>query len=88
MCVCVCVCVFCFLIFKNFLFIYGHASTCGILVPNQELNPHPLLWKPRVLTTGPPEKSHVLLFWREGVCPMLVHHCALKAHTLCGFQGS
>ena len=69
---CVCVCVFCFLILKNFLFIYGHASTCGILIPNQELNPHPVLLKPRVLTTGPPEKSHVLLFWREGVCPMLV----------------
>lgn len=32
----------------------------GILVPNQELNPHPLQCKCGVLTPGPPEKPHSL----------------------------
>ena len=33
-----------------------HSAACRILVP-QPGNPHPLHWKLRVLTTGPPGKS-------------------------------
>ena len=34
----------------------------GSQFPDQGLNPCPLHWKPRVLTTGPPEKSPILVF--------------------------
>ena len=36
----------------------------GVIVPDQGSNPHPLLWKCRVLTNGPAEKfSHLLRCW-------------------------
>ena len=39
-------------------FFSGHAALqCGILFPDQRSNPHPLLGKHGVLTTGLPGKS-------------------------------
>ena len=38
----------------------GCTMACGIFsFPNQELNPCPLQWKPRILTTGRPGKSQL-----------------------------
>ena len=37
----------------------------GILVPQPGMNPHPLQWKRRVLTTGPPGKSPKPSFLRQ-----------------------
>ena len=34
----------------------------GSYLPNQESNPHPLYWKPRVLITGPPGRYPFLTF--------------------------
>ena len=46
--------------------IFGAALRgCGILVPQQESSPHPLYWKGRVLTTGPPDKSSNVFFLRD-----------------------
>ena len=41
---------------RNFFFLAVHAA-CVILVTGQGSNLHPLQWKRRVLTTGPPGKS-------------------------------
>ena len=38
-------------------------TMCGILGPDQELNPHPLHWKHRVLTTRPPGKSLIIIIF-------------------------
>ena len=38
-------------------------TMCGILGPDQELNPHPLHWKHRVLTPGPPGKSLIIIIF-------------------------
>ena len=40
-----------------FLFSWLSHMACGMLVSQQELNPCPLHWKHRVLTTGLPGKS-------------------------------
>ena len=59
-CVCVRVCVWlCFLIFKKIVFIYGHTSTCGILVP-----------QPRIEPTSPTFEAQSLNHWttREVPC--------------------
>ena len=45
----------CITFFKKFSWL-SHMA-CGMLVPQQELNPCPLHWKHRVLTTGLPGKS-------------------------------
>ena len=47
-------------VFKMILWLCPVA--CGILFPNQVLNAHPLLWKCRVLTTGPSGKSLWCIF--------------------------
>ena len=52
-CVCVCVCVC----------VLSHHTVCGTLVSQQGSNLCPLQWKYRVLTTEPPLKSQVPLFW-------------------------
>ena len=56
------------------------AATCGIQFPEQELNLGPLPWECRVLATGPPEKSLVL------VCLMIYISGEIKLekmHTEC-----
>ena len=45
---------------------------CGILFPDQELNPGSLHWELRVLAAGPPQKSHL---W---TLKNMVWHCLLK----------
>ena len=40
----------------QFLFFFPHCVTCGILVPDQGLNPCLLHWEYRDLPTGPPGK--------------------------------
>lgn len=47
--------------FHFFLFFWPGLKACGILVPDQEQNPHPLQQKHMVITTGPPAKSWKLL---------------------------
>ena len=42
-------------------FLGGAVWHVGSYFPDQGLNPHPLHWKRRVLTTGPPGKSPVLV---------------------------
>ena len=45
----------------HFIIFFGHAARhVGSWFPNQGLNLSPLQWKLRVLTTGPPGKSHTL----------------------------
>ena len=44
------------------LFFWLHHLAGRILVPNQGLNPGPLQWKHRVLTTAPPGNSLNLFF--------------------------
>ena len=49
-------------IWKVFLFL-GMLSPCGIIVPRPGIEPHPLHWGQRVLTTGPPGKSRESFFF-------------------------
>ena len=39
------------------------AQHVGFQFPYQRVNPHPLQWKLRVLTTGPPGKSFIMAFF-------------------------
>ena len=52
---------------KKYLFIWLHwvlVVACGILFPDQRLNPHALRWELRVLASGPSWKSwYFALFW-------------------------
>ena len=51
----------CWRIWFLFCFLFWPCcAACGSYFPNQGLNPRPLHWKCRVLTTGPPGKSPVL----------------------------
>ena len=43
---------------RLFFFFWPCHTPCWILVPHQGSNYRPLHWQPRVLTTGPPGKSH------------------------------
>ena len=43
--------------FFFFFFFWLIQVACGILVPQSVIDPHPLQWKLRVLTTGPPGNS-------------------------------
>ena len=40
-------------------------AACGVSFPDQESNPGPLHWERGVLATGPPGKSHQLLFTED-----------------------
>ena len=47
-----------FLVISESLFFFGYTvSLAGSLFPYKGSNPHPLQWKHKVLTTGPPGKS-------------------------------
>lgn len=46
----------------EFIFLAG-PWVCGILVPDQGLNPHPRQWKLGVLTTGLPGSPCIQHFW-------------------------
>ena len=50
-------------VFFFFFFFFCQGTwDVGFLLPDQGLNPHPLHWKHRVLTTGHPGKSQVIIF--------------------------
>ena len=51
-----------YLFFFFIFFFWPGCMACGILVPDQGSNPRPLLWKHRILTTGPPGKSWFWLY--------------------------
>ena len=42
---------------KNIIPFFFGCAACGILVPRLGIEPSPMHWKRRVLTTGPPGKS-------------------------------
>ena len=52
----------------NFLIFWPCRVACGILGPRQGSNLHPLQWKHRVLTTGPPGKSLAQLMLESLLC--------------------
>ena len=52
-----CVFLIFFQVVLTFFFFFFGVAVCRILVPNQGLNPGPLHWKCRILTTGVPGKS-------------------------------
>ena len=54
------ICFFSFLFFLFFLLFGCIVRHMGSQFPNQGSNPHPLQWKHRVSTTGPPGKSQNL----------------------------
>ena len=45
------------ILIKNFFFLLAALSIFWDLFPDQRLNPRPQQWKPRILTTRPPESS-------------------------------
>ena len=47
------------LVLAFFFFFFLCHLACGILVPQTDIEPGPLHWKRRLLTTGPPRKSPV-----------------------------
>ena len=50
--------------FHIVLFFWLHLAACEILVPRPGIEPMPLQWKHRVLTTGPPGRSlHLTIFF-------------------------
>ena len=50
--------------YLNMVFFSPHtAQHVGFQFPYQGVNPHPLQWKLRVLTTGPPGKSFIMAFF-------------------------
>ena len=77
-------------IYIYFFFFFAH-SVFEILVPGQGWNPHPLQWRRRVLTTGPPGKSPYITVSRSFSCSWLSvptfppSHCAV---TLQHCEGS
>ena len=58
--------------FIFFLFQLHHAAW-GILSLNQGLNPNPLHWKCRMLTTGPLGKSLLLYYWSLAILKIKNH---------------
>ena len=54
--------IYLFTFFSFFFLIFGYLD-CGNQFPNQGSNPHPLRWKCRVLTTGPPGKYQQFFFF-------------------------
>ena len=59
------------------LFIWPCHVACGIIVPQQGLNPYPLQWKHRVLTTGQPGKSLNLYFQTRALFKLKIDPCTL-----------
>ena len=51
----------------GFFFFYCAVQHVGSYFPKQGLNLCPLRWEPRVLTTGPPGKSLLILNFIQGI---------------------
>ena len=47
--------------YSSLFFFWPHSITCRVLISQPETEPFPCQWKPRVLTTGPPGKSPIVL---------------------------
>ena len=50
-------------LFEKFFLFLAMLSPCGIIVPRPGIEPHPLHWGQRVLTTGPPGKAWESFFF-------------------------
>ena len=72
------------LFFSTFFFFGLRFMACGILVPHQGSNPHPLHWKHRALTTGPPGKSQDIPF-NKNKFEALPRNVLLKSNEFMSF---